>query len=277
MAELSGRRALVTGSSRGIGRAIAIELAARGATVACVARTLKEGDAPLAGSLETTVAEIRAAGGQAIAIGANIADEQECHRAVAEAGDAFGPVDLLVNNAAFAWFGPAADVPITRWRRVLDVNLTAPLALAQAVIPGMVAHRWGAIINISSGAARGPGRGPYATATPGIAGATTYGVSKAALDRLTQGLAEELAPHGVIVAAVGPSQVVMTPGTAHHGYQPEATEPAEYMARAVALIAAGSLEQWTGRVLYSQRVLEECGELDRTAGPREAYLPRMGD
>ncbi|MEX2080742.1 MAG: SDR family NAD(P)-dependent oxidoreductase, partial [Dehalococcoidia bacterium] len=255
----------------------ALELAKRGMAVACVARTLHEGDHTLSGSLDATVAEIEAAGGRGLAIAANIADEAECRRVVAETVENLGPVDLLVNNAAFAWFGPVAQVSAGRFKRVLDVNLTAPLMLSQAVLPSMVERAGGAIINVSSGAARGPGRGPYDGDTAGIGGATIYGVSKAALDRLSQGMAEEVFPHGITVASLGPSRVVMTPGTALHGYSTDDTEPETFMARAVALIAGGTPAQWSGRILYSQRVLEECGELGQAVGPREAYLPRIGD
>lgn len=277
MGVLDDKVAIVTGASRGIGRAIALELGREGAAVACVARTLREGNHSLAGSLETTVREIDSNGGRAIALAANIAEQEACTLVVANVVEALGPVDLLVNNAAFAWFGPIREVPISRFSRVLDVNLLAPLILSQAVLPGMTARGSGVIVNVSSGAARGPGRGPYAGDTAGIAGATTYGVSKAALDRLTQGMAEEVYPSGVTVTALGPSQVVMTPGTTLHGYETTETEPETYMARAVVLIAEGPQNRWTGRILSSQRVLEERGELVRPVGPREAYLPRIGD
>ena len=104
-------------------------------------------------------------------------------------------------------------------------------------------------------------------------GNTVYGLSKAALDRFTQGLASEVYRDGITVASLSPSQVVPTPSTAYHGYFTTNTEPAAYMARAALLLATRPIDQVTGRVTYSQRVLQEFGELSAARGPDEAYLP----
>ena len=264
---LDGRVALVTGASRGIGKDIALLFAAEGARVVCAARTLREGDHQLEGAVETTVEEIRAAGGQAEPVAANIADEEECERLVREARAAFGAIDVLVNNAAMNLFAATAEIEPRRWKRAFDVNVHAPFLLARAVLPEMIERGRGAIVNISSGSATGPGRGPYGGQQPGQA--VLYGATKAALERLTQGLAEELYEHGITVAAVAPSQVVLTPGALFHQGSWEFTgdsEPGEYMARAALLLAAEPLDRVTGRVGYSQQLLAEFGLLEEPHG-----------
>ena len=161
MGRLDGKVVVVTGASRGIGAEIARLFAAEGGRVICAARTLREGDHPLAGALETTVAEIRAKGGEARAETVNIADPAECERLIGAARDAYGPVDVLVNNAALTYYVPIAEFPVNKWMRSWAVNFHAPFVLSQLVLAEMIPRRKGAIVNISSGAAIGPGRGPY--------------------------------------------------------------------------------------------------------------------
>ncbi len=263
MGRLDGKAVLVTGASRGIGAEIARLFAAEGGRVVCAARTLREGEHPLAGSLETTVAEIRKAGGEARAVASNIAEPAECERLVRAARDAYGPVDVLVNNAALTYYLPVKDYPLNKWLRSWAVNFHAPFVLSQLVLADMLARRRGAIVNISSGAAIGPGRGPYPDPAAGARGGTCYGAEKAALERFTQGLAAEVYPYGVSVTCVSPSQVVPTPGTVYHrlvkGLDDPRGEPPVLMAKAALLLATEPLDRVTGRVTYSQQVLREFG------------------
>jgi NAD(P)-dependent dehydrogenase (short-subunit alcohol dehydrogenase family) len=270
MGKLDGKTVIVTGASRGIGAEIARLLAAEGGRVACVARTLREGDHQFEGSLETTVAGIREAGGEATAIAANISEPEECERVVAEARQAFGPVDVLVNNAALTYFIPVKDYPVNRWLRSWAVNLHAPFVLSKLVLEDMVERRAGHIVNISSAAAIGPGRGPYGPEANMLTGGTCYGAQKAALERFTQGLAAEVYQYGVAVSCVSPSLVVPTPGTVHHhlvrGLDDPAGEPPRYMAQAVLILATEPQDRVTGIVTYSQVLLKEYGMIDQGAG-----------
>jgi NAD(P)-dependent dehydrogenase (short-subunit alcohol dehydrogenase family) len=269
MGKLDGKVVVVTGASRGIGAEIARTLAAEGGKVICAARTLREGEHPLAGSLETTVGQIREAGGEATAVAVNVSEVAECERLIREARATYGPVDVLVNNAALTYFLPISDFPPNRWLRSWAVNVHAPFVLSQLVLQDMLPRRSGRIVNVSSGAAIGPGRGPYASAAA-VRGGTCYGAEKAAIERFTQGLAQEVYDHGVVVSCVAPSLVVPTPGTVFHhlvtGLDDPRGEPPSLMARAVLLLATEPAEKVAGRVCYSQQILQEFGWISEAKG-----------
>ena len=264
MGKLDNKVALVTGASRGIGQEIAELFAAEGAKVICTARTVEEGTHPLAGSLQTTVSRIQEAGGEAAAVACDVSEYDNCKRAFEEAKALWGEVHVLVNNAALTYFIPVADFAVNRWLRSFAVNFHGPFFLSQLALPDMISNGTGAIVNISSGAAICPGRGPYPDPPP--RGGTLYGAEKAALERFTQGLASEVYQHGISVSCVSPSQVVATPGVLHHELvkdidDPRA-EPVELMARATLLLATEPLDRVTGRVTYSQEILQEFGWIE---------------
>ena len=267
MSKLDGKVAIVTGASRGIGKAVAKLFAAEGAKVACAARTLGEGEHMLEGSLSTTVAEIQEAGGTAIAVQTDVSDEESCARLVETTRKQLGPVDVLVNDAALSFFVPTKDFVVKRWVRAFSVNVHGPFMLSQKVLTDMIKRRRGAIVNVSSGAAIGPGRGPYRSSGTG---GTMYGATKAALERFTQGLAEEVYQYGISVTAVSPSNVVATPGTVYHklvtGWDDPRGEPPEMMARAILLLATTPFKEVTGRVTYSQAILKEYGWITEGKG-----------
>ncbi|MBM3139129.1 MAG: SDR family NAD(P)-dependent oxidoreductase [Chloroflexi bacterium] len=269
MGKLDGKVAVVTGASRGIGQAIAELFGSEGAKVVCAARTLNEGDHQLEGSLARTVQNITSAGGEAAAVAANVSEEDDCNRLIEQAKSIFGPVDVLVNNAALNYYIPVVDYPASRWIRSFAVNVHGPFMLSKAVLPDMLERRSGAIVNISSGAAIGPGRGPYA-GQGGARGGVMYGASKAALERFTQGLAQEVYEYGISVTCVSPSQVVPTPGTVFHklvsGMDDPRGEPPLLMARAALLLASEPVDTVTGRVTYSQQILREFGWIEAARG-----------
>ena len=270
MGRLDGKVVVVTGASRGIGADVARLFAAEGGRVVCAARTVQEGQHPLAGSLEQTVGAIREAGGEAHAVGANIAEPPECERLIREARQRYGPIDVLINNAALTYYVPVKDYPVGKWLRSWAVNFQAPFILSQLVLGDMVPRRTGAIVNISSGSAIGPGRGPYPDPAVGARGGTCYGAEKAALERFTQGLASEVFQYGVSVTSVAPSQVVPTPGTVYHrlvsGLDDPRGEPPILMARAALLLATEPVERVSGRVTYSQQILREFGWIESGRG-----------
>ena len=269
MAKLKGKVAIVTGASRGIGKAIAELSAKEGARVVCSARTLKEGEHPLEGSLETTVAGIKKAGGEAEAVTCDVSSEADCEKLVEQAHKLFGPVDVLVNNAALTYFIPVKDFPPKRWMRSFAVNIHGPFMLSHMVLKDMVPRKSGSIVNISSGAAIGPGRGPYKSATV-FRGGVCYGAEKAALERFTQGLAEEVYDDGISVTCVSPSQVVATPGTVHHhlvtGPDDPTGEPVDWMAQSALILATEPLDKVTGLVTYSQPLLKQFGIIEKGVG-----------
>jgi NAD(P)-dependent dehydrogenase (short-subunit alcohol dehydrogenase family) len=270
MRKLDGKVVVVTGASRGIGAEIARLFAAEGGRVVCAARTLREGEHQLAGSLETTVAAIREAGGEARAITVNIAEPAECEKLMRAADESYGPVDVLVNNAALTYYLPVKDFPLNKWLRSWAVNFHAPFVLSQLALAAMIPRRAGAIVNISSGAAIGPGRGPYRDPAAGARGGTCYGAEKAALERFTQGLAAEVYQYGISVTCVSPSQIVPTPGTVYHrlvkSIDDPRGEPPDLMAKAALLLATEPLDRVTGRVTYSQQILKEFGWIEDARG-----------
>jgi NAD(P)-dependent dehydrogenase (short-subunit alcohol dehydrogenase family) len=215
------------------------------------------------------VADIRASGGEAHAVAANIAEPAECEKLIQSARTLCGPVDVLVNNAALTYYSPVKDYALNKWVRSWQVNLHAPFYLSQLVLTDMIPRKSGAIVNISSGAAIGPGRGPYDPAV-GARGGTCYGAEKAALERFTQGLASEVYQYGISVTSLAPSQVVPTPGTVHHKLVASLDDPKGeaplLMAQAALLLASEPVEKVSGRVTYSQQILKELGWITEAKG-----------
>ncbi|MCU0270945.1 MAG: SDR family NAD(P)-dependent oxidoreductase [Acidimicrobiales bacterium] len=256
----AGRRALVTGASRGIGAGIAERLAAEGADVAIVARTLDQ-HTHLPGSLTETAACLRRYGNVVAVIAADLTDETDRARVVPEAIEALGGhVEILVNNAAAAIYGLLAEFPLKRRRILFEANVFAPLDLAQAVVPAMVAAGEGWIVNVSSATARPWDGPPFAT---GPQGSTTamYGASKAALNRVTNGLAVELDGTGVRVNTVEPRAAVLSEGAAllvGATLRPDQIEPLEAMVEAVVALCDCPPET-TGRAAVSLDLLQEWG------------------
>jgi citronellol/citronellal dehydrogenase len=205
-----GRSAIVTGASRGIGAATARRLAAEGADIAITARTVDR-HAILPGSLRETAEGLRRFGGQVHVIRADLSDAEDRSTIVPQAMDLLGrPVDILVNNAAAAIYQPLIDFPLKRRLLTFEVNVHAPMDLAQAVLPGMIERGAGWIVNVSSATAQ-PWAPPFAL---GSLGSSTgiYGASKAALNRMTNALGAECAGTGVRINTVEPRSAVLSEG-----------------------------------------------------------------
>ncbi len=183
---LHGRTAFVTGSSRGIGRAIAVELGRWGADV--VVHAQKNLDLA-----ESTAAEIRALGRRSLALLADVRVKADLEAAADRVKAELGPVDILVNNVGTRQDGPFILMSEEKWDEVMNVNLRGTVYATKAFVRGMMARKWGRIVNIVS-----------PTGIIGMAGQTNYGASKGAIIALTRSLAREMAPFGVLVNAVNP-------------------------------------------------------------------------
>jgi NAD(P)-dependent dehydrogenase (short-subunit alcohol dehydrogenase family) len=244
--QLAGTVALVTGASRGIGRALALALAGRGASVVLVARTAAPGGR-LTGSLAETADAVAAAGGEALTVARDLNDADQVSDAAAAALGWKGHVDVLVNNAAFlgkAAFHSLDELSPVNWRRQLNVNVTAPLLLAQGLVPAMRAAGRGVIVNITSSAGD-----LYEGTVPGIA----YGATKATLNRLTLALSRDLRAEGIAVFAVDPGYVrtdTSEQAADHPGWEidPRRAHSPETAAETVVHLIERDAEEVSGRI-----------------------------
>lgn len=255
MADLNRQIAIVTGAGRGIGREIARHLAAAGARVALTSRTVQQ--------LETAAHEIRAAGGLALAIPADVTDAAAVEALVQRVEAEWGPVDLLVNNAgSFYSVGPLWEADPDRWWTDVTINLRGPFLGCRAVLPGMIQRGRGRIVNLIGGG----------TGTP-FAYGSGYGSSKAAVMRLTECVAEELrhAQSPVAVFALGPG-LVRTTLTEYQLHSPEGKQwmprietmfhegrdvPPTRAAALTVELAGGRFDRLTGRAFSVGDDLEE--------------------
>jgi len=286
---LAGRTAIVTGASRGLGKAIAVAFAQEGASVAVVARTESQWNERLPGTIHETVAEIEAAGGRAVAVAADLSRMDEVEQAYHTAREALGPIGILVNNAALTVpgrpprddevsparssratsgstatstsgsprpagpFGSFLDFPLAGFQRHFAVGLFASYLLMQLVLADMIAARCGSIVNISSVAGLMPGEGPYRNA--GSPGPIAYGGNKAAMHHLTEAVAFEMADRNIAVNALLPSEPVLTPGNLVAAIGEEHWADADDFAEATLRVALADPAVMTGQILWSEDVL----------------------
>jgi citronellol/citronellal dehydrogenase len=244
---LDGQVAIVTGASRGIGKGLALGLAAAGATVVGAARTLDPSPDGLPGSVSETVAAIEAAGGTALALRCDIGSADDIEALVATTGERFGRIDVLVNNAMAPTRATFADSTVDEWDESMRVNVRSLYVSCRAVVPHMRAAGGGSIINISSG---GAGHESTPFMPPGF---LTYAVAKAAMERFSTALAPELVADNVAVNALRPGAVKTELATLELGPDhdwsgwatPEAVVPA------VVHLAAQRADGLTGQVVDS--------------------------
>ena len=246
--KLDGRVAIVTGASRGIGKAIALAMANAGASVIVAARTVEE-SGPLKGSIIKTADEIKHRGGQVIPIQTNVADEISIENMVKQTLDEMGHIDILVNNAATNIPRYFKDATIKQWDIITKVVLRSVVVCSKAVMPSMMAQKYGHIINISSLAA--------ITVNNPLTG-LAYDVSKAGINRFTWGLAEELKEYNIAVNALMPGNttsegwVMLNPDVEKSDWQMP-----ELWGKITTFVATRAPATFTGRILAADDIQPE--------------------
>ena len=225
--DLTGKIALVTGASRGLGKHFAIALARAGADVAITSRTLD--------SLEETSREISALGRRVLPVALDVRDQASIQAAIAAAHAHFGRFDILINNAGCNIRKPALDVSWEDWNTILETNLRGPFFVAQAVARHMIAAGYGHIINIGS-----------VTSVAGYAGLAPYGASRGGIKQLTMSLAADWGPHGVTVNCLAPGWFK----TSQNAVMYENAEWVRYLSEKIPLRRPGAMEDLTGALLF---------------------------
>lgn len=276
MGVLVNKTALITGASRGIGLAIARRFAAEGAAVVlCASRWGAHGN--LRGTLEDAVQLIQDAGGRAAGIACDLSQTEARADLVQQAAAHFGPLDIIVNNAAVSKMRLPSETTTRERSWMFDVNVNAPIDLAQQALPGMRERGSGWILNISSSTASQPVV-PYRDSQLAAHVICAYGSTKAALDRYTQGLAHEVASAGIYVNTLAPENIVLTSGAEYvrdiARRNPDMAEPVEVMAEAALELCSA---RHVGCVGYSRRLLHSLGlpvkSLDGLTVLGDAFLP----
>lgn len=251
---LSGKVAVITGASRGIGAAIAYRYAQEGAKVVVSARTLDDGDHVLSGGINTVANTINEAGGEAMAVRADLALGEHRENLIGETEKNFGPVDILVNNGAVTYYAPVHEFTEKRYRLMMEVQVYAAFHLAQLVLPGMIERQSGRILNVSSHAAIHPAK------DAGGRGGTVYGMCKAALERFSTGLAAEVYNDNIGVNVISPG-LIATPGAVYHNLITEETKdretPVEHMSEACLHLVSGDARELTGMVTYAADIMDQ--------------------
>ena len=220
------------------------------------ARTVEDGDHQLPGSITSVVRRITDAGGTAHAVRCDLSSGADREALVEAAVAEYGPVDILVNNAAVTFFIPTGQFPEKRYKLMEEVQVYGPLHLTQLVLASMRERKTGWVVNVSSHAALHPkldsGGGP----------GTVYGMCKAALERFSTGLAAEVNADGVSISAISPG-LVATPGVVFHKLITESNRervtPVEHMAEACLRLAYGPASEVSGRIAYADEMIEEFG------------------
>jgi NAD(P)-dependent dehydrogenase (short-subunit alcohol dehydrogenase family) len=273
--DLTGKTAIITGASRGVGKQAALDFARRGANVVLAARTVDVDDT-LPGTLGETLQEIEAlstgAGGAgALAVATDLASEADLHRLIDSAVERFGGVDILVNNAAATtgrfWGIPSLELTREEWLYQFDVNVHAPFTLIQRVVPVMEARGGGRIINLSTGSGevfRQPEETPKLNAQGGFSLTVPgYYSSKRALDRLGNCLAPELAQKNIFVIGLHPGLVateLVAIRVKNAGLDDSVAVPMTVPARMIVYFSAcENPVEYTGRLFWAERELAEMG------------------
>ena len=259
---LQNKVAIVTGSSRGIGKAMALSLARAGANVVVAART-ETARPNTPGTIHATAAEIEALGAKALAVQCNVREEESIYAMTQRTLDTFGRIDVLVNNAGVGTYRTFLETNVREWDLLMDIDLRAPFICCKAVAPAMIDQGGGSIINISSHAATNIFSSTIgAQRDAGIAlMGQAYGAAKAGLERFTWGLAAELGPYNIAANVLKPLRPVLTEG--FRAQRPDADfstwSTPENMAKAVTFLARQDGHGLTGATLMDEELVVRLG------------------
>ncbi|HVN75510.1 MAG TPA: SDR family oxidoreductase [Thermoanaerobaculaceae bacterium] len=246
-----GRVAFITGSSRGVGRCLALALAREGADVVVAAKTA-EPNPKLPGTIHTTAAEVEALGRRALPLQVDVRDEHAVSEAVEKALGRFGRIDILVNNAGALFWQPVAETPTSRFDRVMAVNVRGAFACTHAVLPAMLAQRWGHILMMS------PPLDPAAAA-----GKVAYAVSKFGMTLIAHGLAGEVAEANVACNALWPATLIESYATINFALgDAKVWRKPEILADAAVAIFSKEPATFTGRAVIDEEFLRSEGVTD---------------
>jgi NAD(P)-dependent dehydrogenase (short-subunit alcohol dehydrogenase family) len=274
---LAGRIAIITGASRGIGRAIAERLAAAGAHVVIAARSINASADGLAGTALDVVKLIESRGGTADAIACDVENDDSRAALIDQVIARYGRVDILVNNAGRAVLEPIAQMKLATIRAQAEQYVFAPLDLSLRVIEHMKRQGEGWILNLGSQSA-GPIAGPLADNIQTETGLASYGALKASVHRFTVGFAIELLAHNIAVNAVAPVLAIATPGvTALGAVTPETApyfERIEHVAEAALALVSKPPREQTGVIAFSTNYLDEIGRPTRSLDGLEIVQQR---
>jgi citronellol/citronellal dehydrogenase len=250
---LQGRVAIITGASRGIGRACALALAREGCDVVLAAKTTDAAPNPkLPGTIDSVAREVQALGRRALAVKCDVRQVAEIEAMVERAAGEFGRIDILVNNAGAAWWHPVMETPEKRWDLVMEINAKGPFFAARAVLPHMIQRRWGHIVNMSP-----PVKASMAEDK------VAYMISKFGMTFLAHGLAGEMRPHNVAVHALWPVTLIESYATINFQLGgPEHWRKADILADATVELCARDPSASTGRAWLDEEILREAGITD---------------
>ena len=268
MTSLSGKTLFITGASRGIGRAIALRAARDGANIAIASKSSVP-NPKLPGTIHSVAAEVEAAGGQAIALRCDIREEDEVRAAVAATVDAFGGIDILVNNASAIWLRGTLDTPMKRFDLMQQVNARGSFLCAQACLPYLLQSPNPHILTLA----------PPPTLDPKWWGPHTgYTLAKMGMSFVTLGLAAEFGPQGVAVNALWPRTIIATDAlNMIPGVDLQGCRKPEIMADAAHAVLVRTAAGFHGRFLIDDEVLAEAGVTDLSAYAVDPSRPLLPD
>lgn len=246
---LDGKVAIITGSSRGIGKAIALEMARQGAEIVVTARTEVESD-KVPGTIYKTAQEIEALGRRALAVKMDVTVDEQVDEMIKRVISEFGHIDILVNNAGTGSTHTIINMPIKTWDRIMSVNLRSAFVCSKMALPHLLERGGGHIINLSS----------FLATT--VRHSVAYGTTKAAINRFTLGMADELKDKGIAVNALSPGytvteQLLLTEPDMDHSKW----EKAEMWAKYACMVACQPPAKFTGKILTLEVLQKELGNI----------------